>query len=334
MTVEEADALIKKQLELALSGLTRAEDEYKEFSQKNRIEVLQSQIDRKVGQLADMKLRMTDLDINLEKQRIGLKMVDQELQKENKYISVDKGLIGKEEINPLYLSLTSKRADTVISISLIEKEKSELLRTQSPLEHEIQKMKGDLAVQRLDDSRLKRRLSLAESNYNALARKREQSKLAAEARNPGKDRIIGHTSVMVKDLKDALMKADINIQSLNAEISQLRENIKNLNGEVGGLKKEVAEQELIQTRFIRGMETAKSTFDILSKKGEETRISSAIKSATIQVSVPATPPEFPIKPKKAQNIMIAGLAGLLASIMMAFFMEFLEKNRMTLQKPI
>jgi len=35
----------------------------------------------------------------------------------------------------------------------------------------------------------------------------------------------------------------------------------------------------------------------------------------------------PIKPKKRQNVMIAGVVGLLASIMLAFFMEFLEKNK-------
>ena len=80
------------------------------------------------------------------------------------------------------------------------------------------------------------------------------------------------------------------------------------------------------------METAKSTFEILSKKGEETKISSAIKAATIQVSVPAMPPEFPIAQKR-QNVMIAGVVGLLASIMLAFFIEFLEKNKGALAKP-
>ena len=93
---------------------------------------------------ADMKLRITDLEINLEKQRIALEKTNQELQKENKYIPVDKGLIGKEEINPLYISLNSKRANTAINISMLEKEKDELLKMQQVLEQEIQKMKEDL----------------------------------------------------------------------------------------------------------------------------------------------------------------------------------------------
>jgi uncharacterized protein involved in exopolysaccharide biosynthesis len=125
----------------------------------------------------------------------------------------------------------------------------------------------------------------------------------------------------------------VNIQSLNAEILQLKTNLKNLNEEVSGLKKQSTEQELIQTRLIRNVDTAKSTFDILSKKGEETKISSAIKAATIQISVPATPPESPIGPKKRQNVMIAGVVGLLASIMLAFFIEFLEKNKAVFGKP-
>jgi capsular polysaccharide biosynthesis protein len=39
----------------------------------------------------------------------------------------------------------------------------------------------------------------------------------------------------------------------------------------------------------------------------------------------------PVKPKKRQNVMIAGVVGLLASIMLAFFIEFLEKNKMNLK---
>ena len=126
----------------------------------------------------------------------------------------------------------------------------------------------------------------------------------------------------------------VNIQSFDVEILQLKKNIANLNQEVGGLKKQLAEQELVQTRLTRNADTAKSTFEILSKKGEETRISSAIKTATIQVSVPAMAPEFPIGPRGSQNVMIAGVVGLLATVLLAFFMEFLTKNRMNLAKPV
>jgi uncharacterized protein involved in exopolysaccharide biosynthesis len=330
MTVKEADSFIKQQMESALSDLTKSENEYKEFSQRNRIEILQSQIDKKVSQLTDMKLRMTDLEINFEKQRITLERTNQELQKENKHIPVDKGLIGKEEINPLYTGLSSKRAEAAINLSSLEKEKGEVLKMQPVLEQEIQRMKEDLTAQKLEESRLKRRLALVESNYNTLAQKREQSKLA-EARDTKKQRLIGYTNT--KELKDASMKSEVIIQSINAEILQLKKNLKNLNEEVSGLKKQLAEQELIQTRLTRNMETAKSTFEILSRKGEETRVSSSIKAGTIQVSVPATTPEFPIGPNKRQNVMIAGVVGLLASIMLAFFIEFLEKNKAVFGKP-
>jgi len=130
-----------------------------------------------------------------------------------------------------------------------------------------------------------------------------------------------------------LMRSEVNIQSFNAEILQLKENIKNLNKEVSGLKKQLAEQELIQTRLARNVDTARNTYEILSKKGEETKISSAIKATTIQISVPAIAPEFPIKPKKGLNVMIAAMIGFIVSIMIAFFMEYLEKNKSNLEKP-
>jgi tyrosine-protein kinase Etk/Wzc len=179
---------------------------------------------------------------------------------------------------------------------------------------------------------LKRRLSFAESNYNGLAQQREQSKLS-EARDSEKQRFIGYSNALYKEIKNSLMKSGVNIQSLNAEVLQLKKNIRDLNDQVSGLKNQVAEQELIQTRLMRNVDTARSTFEILTRKGEETKISSAIKAATIQVSVPATPPEFPVRPRKRQNVMIAGVVGLLASIMLAFFLEFLEKNRKNLDRP-
>jgi uncharacterized protein involved in exopolysaccharide biosynthesis len=84
------------------------------------------------------------------------------------------------------------------------------------------------------------------------------------------------------------------------------------------LKRQLAEQKLLQTRLIRNVETAKSAFELLSKKGEEKKISSAIKATSIQVSVPAMSPEFPIKPKKGLNVVIASLVWLLVSIIIAF----------------
>jgi len=323
------------QLEKVKVSLKTAEEELERFQKANKIELLKEQIPGKIKQfvqyetklndavqsqmiekarylvfdkrhdeligqmLADMQLKMKDFEINLEKQRAALEKTSQELQKESKYIPLDKGMYGKEEINPLYVNLSSKRAETAINISILEKERDENRQIQRVLEEEIQ-------------------------NPTTHEAKRSDT---------SKQRLIAYTNITSKELRDALMKAEVNIQSFNAEILNLKETIINLNEDVSGLKKQLAEQELIQTRLIRNVDTAKSTFEILSKKGEETKISSAIKAATIQISVPATPPEFPIGPKKRQNVMIAGVVGLLASIMLAFFIEFLEKNKAVFGKP-
>lgn len=333
MTVKEASAFIERQTAKALADLDAAEEAYKVFSQQNQIEILKSQIDRKVSQLADMKSRIAELDIKLEKQRTTLERTRQELEKEDQYIPVDKGFIGTEEINPLYLSLNDDKSKIAIDISSLEKEKTELLRTQSVLEQEIQKMKGDLASQQLEDTRLKRKLDLAETHYETLAKSREQSKLS-EARETGKPRWIGYSNAVYKELKNNLMKAAVNIESFNAEILQLKKNIANLNNEVSVLKKELAEQELIQTRLVRNVDTSRSTFDVLSKKREETKISSSIKSATIQLSVPAPVPDFHIKPNKRMIVMIGGIMGLLLSILLAFFLESFQKSAPLSRKPL
>jgi tyrosine-protein kinase Etk/Wzc len=226
------------QLEKVKVSLKTAEEELERFQKANKIDLLKEQVSGKIKQIVQYESKLDDSIRSLAMEKARYKELIAQIKEQERTIPVDKGLIGKEEINPLYVNLSSRMADTAV-----------------------------------------------------------------------------------------------NIQSFDAEILQLKENTKNLNEEVSGLKKQLAEQELIQIRLIRNVDTAKSTFEILSKKGEETKISSAIKAATIQISVPATPPEFPIGPKKRQNVMIAGVVGLLASIMLAFFIEFLEKNKAVFGKP-
>jgi uncharacterized protein involved in exopolysaccharide biosynthesis len=227
------------QLENAKISLKTAEEELERFQRGNKIDLLKEQISGKIRQIVQYEIKLDDSNRSLMVEKARHKELTAQIKEQERTLPVDKGLIGKEEINPLYVGLSSRSADTAV-----------------------------------------------------------------------------------------------NIQSFNAEILQLKENIKSLNEEVSGLKKQLAEQELIQTRLTRNMDTAKNTFEILSKKGEETKFSSAIRAATIQVSVPAIPPEFPIKPKKGLNVMIAGMVGLLASIMIAFFMEYLEKNKSDCEKPV
>jgi len=232
-------AFVMGQLEKAKLSLKTAEEELEKFQRGNKIDLLKEQISGKIRQIVQYEIKLDDSNRSLMVEKARSKELIAQIKGQERTMPVDKGLIGKEEINPLYVGLSSRSADTAV-----------------------------------------------------------------------------------------------NIQSFNAEILQLKENIKNLNKEVSGLKKQLAEQELIQTRLARNVDTARNTYEILSKKGEETKISSAIKATTIQISVPAIAPEFPIKPKKRLNVMIAGVVGLLASMMMAFFIEFLEKNKENPQKPV
>ncbi len=227
------------QLENAKRSLKSAEEEWEKSQKANKIDLLREQISGKIKQIVQYEGKLDDSNRSLMVEKARYEELTAQIKEQGRTMPVDKGLIGKEEINPIYVGLSSRSADTAV-----------------------------------------------------------------------------------------------NIQSLNAEILQLKENIKNLNQEVSGLKKQLAEQELFQTRLGREVNTARNTYEILSKKGEETKVSAAIKATTIQVSVPAIPPEFPIKPKKPLNVMMAGVVGLLASIMVAFFMEYLEKNRSDIEKPV
>jgi uncharacterized protein involved in exopolysaccharide biosynthesis len=136
------------QLEKAKLILKTAEEEFETFQKTDKLELLKEGISGKIKQIvkyesllddvirsglvekarydeliaqivADMKLKITELDNNLEKQRIGLEKTNEEIQKENKYIPVDKGADWERGDQFAVCKVNSERANTTINISML-----------------------------------------------------------------------------------------------------------------------------------------------------------------------------------------------------------------------
>lgn len=75
-------------------------------------------------------------------------------------------------------------------------------------------------------------------------------------------------------------------------------------------------------------------YKLLTVQYESARIEATKEARILQVIDKPTVPEDPEPRKAKHNTMIAGMVGLLASIMLAFFIEFLKKNKASLKKTL
>ncbi|MDX9821406.1 MAG: GumC family protein, partial [Syntrophales bacterium] len=76
----------------------------------------------------------------------------------------------------------------------------------------------------------------------------------------------------------------------------------------------------------REAESTKEMYDLLIKRFKETSLTEDIKTGNIRVVDRAEVPRSPVKPKKAQNILLAIVVGLSLGVGLAFFLEYLDST--------
>jgi succinoglycan biosynthesis transport protein ExoP len=81
-----------------------------------------------------------------------------------------------------------------------------------------------------------------------------------------------------------------------------------------------------QRELERRLKTAQSTYEILSPKLQEIRIKENQTVGNARIVTPALVPERPIAPRKAQNLAVGGLLGILLGIATALALETADKS--------
>lgn len=150
----------------------------------------------------------------------------------------------------------------------------------------------------------------------------------AEKVAPNTDRIIikpsaqgNANSIMVEN----------SVQSLQIDLAQVESNIKTIQEKIEETQKlieelqvELEEKRHEERLLNQKVNIAQDTFDAFVKKYEELRVteSSQIGDATIIVVSRAYPSTRPIAPRKALNLAISAVLGLMIGVFVAFFMEY------------
>jgi len=233
-------------------------------------------------------------------------------------------------------ALEKSIVESILSIHSMKEETRRIQKNLDLYNQHLDNLRTELEKERIIDLNLNREYSLVKDSYSVLASKEDQLRIATSSGSTSEQlvrEVTREKTPLELDIKQNLINTTISLVTLETEAQRLKEYVIRLKEDINRMKVELAAEQLKNTQLTRAVDTAKITYDILSKKLEETKISTFVRKGNIQIVTRAVQPESPIGPKKRQNVMIAGVVGLLASIMLAFFIEFLEKNKAALAKP-
>lgn len=119
-----------------------------------------------------------------------------------------------------------------------------------------------------------------------------------------------------------------------AEIDALgyQTRVDSLSRVVGGFNSRLASlpnKELNLTRLMRNASVTAELYKMLLQKHEEARIQEAMNVGNVRIVEEAVLPDRPIKPKKLQNMLLALIAGVVAGVGLAIFLEYLDDSIQT-----
>ncbi|MDP6776975.1 MAG: Wzz/FepE/Etk N-terminal domain-containing protein [Candidatus Latescibacteria bacterium] len=135
---------------------------------------------------------------------------------------------------------------------------------------------------------------------------------------------------LASDYTEAKKRANtlkISINALRPQVAYQKQTLDGLRREIKSLNAEIADLKLQQSRLNRDIETYKSTFDKFAKLAEDARVTKAKQPGDVKIAARAVG-AVAIPPEAGRNVvMLAAAVGLMVSIFLAFFLEYVEKAR-------
>lgn len=130
------------------------------------------------------------------------------------------------------------------------------------------------------------------------------------------------------ELQNMISSLEIELAMLQTEKQNLKLQIERNSEELETLQAELAEKQHQENLLQQNVNLAQQTYNSFLSKYEEIRItqSSQVGDASIIVVSPAVEPLEPVSPKKMLNIAIAGVLGVIISVVIVFFKEYWEST--------
>jgi len=174
-------------------------------------------------------------------------------------------------------------------------------------ERHIAKLKGDLLDLELQRETL---LLLFTPEFKEVKHLENQIKITKEK--------------IVNEINEIISMEETSIKALRAEEKVLKSSIKSLKEEIQDFAGK--EYELVQ--LSRGIDENKEVYSMFLRQREEARISLAKLERGVKVSIisPAFISPDPVRPRKALNIILSVLMGLMGGLVLAVFAEYFDDS--------
>lgn len=125
-------------------------------------------------------------------------------------------------------------------------------------------------------------------------------------------------------IDDSTKILKIELAEVEASIEKINETIEILQKEIEELQVELQEKKHEEDIVNQKVELAKKTYEAFVRKYEELRVteSAEIGESSFTIISRAYPPTKPVGPRKALNLAIATVLGLMVGVFVAFFIEY------------
>jgi uncharacterized protein involved in exopolysaccharide biosynthesis/Mrp family chromosome partitioning ATPase len=134
---------------------------------------------------------------------------------------------------------------------------------------------------------------------------------------------IGELKTEIHDqLQKALTNAKASRSVLIARENSLEQAIRGIEKEAQNTNKKSVEYSILE----RDVDTNQQLYNTLLAKIRQSNITDEIMKSNLRLAEPATLPLVPVRPKKASNLTLATLFGLLFGIGLAFFLEYMDQT--------
>jgi len=351
--LSEASKLATDELNLALANVLKATNEYQAFlAQEDNITVLTKKIDVKLSELSQYQDTLSQLQISIETTHAKLADLTKQIAKESQFITLTQSVadspfltqlvsdnpnfkelvhlqMESTQLNPLYQQLSSQIATLQATLAEITQQQTSTQKISDQNLKEIYALQKQLAEKQVTLEKLQRNLDLSKDDYSkALTHYQDLSTMLSL--NTGG---LLTTVPLLKARQEQLiaLKRDLDEAQANYDIafSIYNDNSKLQNIDIGGLislDPTLRDEQLKYLSMKRELDLAQNKYDLLKQGYNEAKILGTMNMQNLKLALDPVMPEKPAKPNKKLNIAIAGVAALFFSILLAFFLEYMENT--------
>ena len=292
--ITELREFLDDQIEIKGEELKRAEEDLREYQEKEKV----ASLDDETAQLVE---RFAHAESMLEEAQIELNSSQQRKQSlvsqiEERKISLQDDL--SEISTPYLVALQNQLAEAVA-----EKSKYEIA-----LRSEISnpnKLSFESQVKGYNDK------------INAI-----RDKLKEESRKIQSSSMVKDVFQLSQGLITSLLETETEIKSLTAKIGALQGVVSDYDYKLESLPDKI----LQLARLERKRKVQEETFILMKTKLEETKIQEAGQSKNVSILDEAIEPLFPVKPNKKLNLLLGALIGLGLGVAITFLKEYFDDS--------